>query len=77
MSLSLRPLQADDAQAVADLIGDYDAFHNDSGDRPSAQDILDWWARIDAWISQNTPQSGPPPPGTQPPGPSPVDETLT
>ena len=31
--------------------------------------LYDWWARIDAWISQNTPQSGPPPPGTQPPGP--------
>jgi len=47
VSFSLRPLQAGDAQVVADLIGDYDAFHNDSGDRPSAQDILDWWARID------------------------------
>jgi ribosomal protein S18 acetylase RimI-like enzyme len=47
VSLSLRPLEADDARAVADLIGDYDAFHNGSGDRPSEQDVLDWWARID------------------------------
>jgi 1-acyl-sn-glycerol-3-phosphate acyltransferase len=29
--------------------------------------LYDWWARIDAWISQNTPQ----------PGLTPVDETLT
>jgi hypothetical protein len=28
--------------------------------------LYDWWARIDAWISQNTPQ----------PGRTPVDETL-
>jgi 1-acyl-sn-glycerol-3-phosphate acyltransferase len=28
--------------------------------------LYDWWARIDAWISQNTPQ----------PGRAPVDETL-
>jgi 1-acyl-sn-glycerol-3-phosphate acyltransferase len=54
--------------------------------------LYDWWARIDAWISQHTPQPGTPPrgtpppgtppssappPGTQPPGPSPLDETLT
>ena len=34
--------------------------------------LYDWWARIDAWISQNTPQAGP-----QPPGPGPRGETLT
>jgi 1-acyl-sn-glycerol-3-phosphate acyltransferase len=44
--------------------------------------LYDWWARIDAWISQNTPQPGTPPPGTplpgsQAPGPGPLDETLT
>jgi len=35
--------------------------------------LYDWWARIDAWISQNTPQPVAPAEG---PGPSPVDETL-
>jgi 1-acyl-sn-glycerol-3-phosphate acyltransferase len=54
--------------------------------------LYDWWARIDAWISQHTPQPGipprgapppgtplssTPPSGTQPPDPSPLDETLT
>lgn len=29
--------------------------------------LYDWWARIDAWISQNTPQPGTPPPDSQPP----------
>jgi 1-acyl-sn-glycerol-3-phosphate acyltransferase len=33
--------------------------------------LYDWWARIDAWISQNTPQSGALPPGSQPPGSQP------
>ena len=47
MSLSLRPLEAEDAQAVADLIGDYDAFHSNAPDRPSADDILDFWQRSD------------------------------
>ena len=39
--------------------------------------LYDWWARIDAWISQNTPQAGPQPPSPQPPGPGPLGETLT
>ena len=43
--------------------------------------LYDWWARIDAWISQTHPnpvrRPGTPQPGTQPPGPSPLDETLT
>ena len=48
MSFSLRPLStADDARAVAGLIGDYDAFHSGAPDRPTAQDVLDWWRRID------------------------------
>jgi mycothiol synthase len=48
VSLELRPLTtADDAQAVADLIGDYDAFHSGAPDRPTAHDVLDWWQRID------------------------------
>ena len=33
--------------------------------------LYDWWARIDAWISQNTPQSGALPPGSQPRGTQP------
>src|SRR5581483_603948 len=48
VSLQLRPLvTAEDAQAVADLIGDYDAFHSGAPERPSAHDVLDWWRRID------------------------------
>ena len=39
--------------------------------------LYDWWARIDAWITQNTPPTGPAQPGPPPPGPSPLDETLT
>jgi 1-acyl-sn-glycerol-3-phosphate acyltransferase len=39
--------------------------------------LYDWWARIDAWIAQHTPQPGTQPPGTQQSGPSPLDETLT
>ena len=39
--------------------------------------LYDWWARIDAWITQNTPQPGAPRPGTPPLSPSPQDETLT
>jgi 1-acyl-sn-glycerol-3-phosphate acyltransferase len=49
--------------------------------------LYDWWARIDAWITQHTPhpetqppETQPPetpPPGAEPPGPSPLDETLT
>jgi 1-acyl-sn-glycerol-3-phosphate acyltransferase len=35
--------------------------------------LYDWWARIDAWISQNTPQPVAP---AEDAGPSPVDETL-
>lgn len=46
MSLSLRPLEADDAQAVADLIGDYDAFHSKAPERPTAEDVLDFWRRL-------------------------------
>ena len=47
MSLSLQPLVSADAKAVADLIGDYDSFHTDAPDRPSADDVLDWWQRVD------------------------------
>jgi ribosomal protein S18 acetylase RimI-like enzyme len=48
VTLSLRPLaKADDAQAVADLIGAYDAFHNGAPERLSADDVLDWWRRVD------------------------------
>jgi mycothiol synthase len=47
VTLTLGPLTADDAQAVADLIGDYDAFHSGAPERPSAEDVLDWWKRID------------------------------
>lgn len=47
MTHPLRPLTADDAQAVADLIGDYDGFHSGAPERPGARDILDWWSRVD------------------------------
>ena len=39
--------------------------------------LYDWWARIDAWISQHTPEPETQPPATQQSGPSPLDETLT
>jgi ribosomal protein S18 acetylase RimI-like enzyme len=47
VTLDLRPLTADDAPAIADIVGDYDAFYGDSEDRPSADDMLDWWRRVD------------------------------
>jgi 1-acyl-sn-glycerol-3-phosphate acyltransferase len=39
--------------------------------------LYDWWARIDAWISEHSPQPETQPPGAQQSGPSPLDETLT
>ena len=39
--------------------------------------LYDWWARIDAWISQHTPQPETQPSSTQQSGSSPLDETLT
>jgi mycothiol synthase len=47
MTLTLRSLTADDGQAMADIVGDYDAFHAGVDDRPSADDMLDWWRRVD------------------------------
>ena len=48
MSFSQRTLEtADDAQAVANLIGDYDSFHSGAPDRPTAEDVLTWWKRVD------------------------------
>jgi 1-acyl-sn-glycerol-3-phosphate acyltransferase len=37
--------------------------------------LYDWWARIDAWISQHTPEPGRSP--KDEPGRSPMDETLS
>jgi 1-acyl-sn-glycerol-3-phosphate acyltransferase len=39
--------------------------------------LYDWWARIDAWISEHSPQPETRPPGVQQSGPSSLDETLT
>jgi 1-acyl-sn-glycerol-3-phosphate acyltransferase len=39
--------------------------------------LYDWWARIDTWISEHSPQPETQRPGVQPSGPSPLDETLT
>jgi len=47
VSLTLRPLTADDGQAMADIVADYDAFHAGVDDRPSADDMLQWCRRID------------------------------
>jgi ribosomal protein S18 acetylase RimI-like enzyme len=47
VTLSLRPLTADDAAAIATIVGDYDAYHAGSADRPSAEDMLDWWSRVE------------------------------
>jgi mycothiol synthase len=47
VSLSLRPLTADDAAAVATIVGDYDAHHAGVEDRPSPEDMLDWWSRVE------------------------------
>jgi len=46
VSLTLRPLTADDGQAMADIVGDYDAFHSGIDDRPTAEDMLKWWRRV-------------------------------
>lgn len=48
MTHTLRPLTAGDAQALADILGDYDAFHSGLDDRPSAEDMLHWWEHVDA-----------------------------
>jgi mycothiol synthase len=45
--LSLRPLTADDAAAIARIVGDYDAHHAGVEDRPSPEDMLDWWSRVE------------------------------
>ena len=47
MTLALRPLTAEDGEAMAEIVGDYDAFHAGAEDRPSAADMLDWWRRVD------------------------------
>jgi ribosomal protein S18 acetylase RimI-like enzyme len=47
VNLTLRPLSADDGQAMADIVGDYDAFHAGVDDRPSADDMLQWCRRVD------------------------------
>ena len=31
---------------MADIVGDYDAFHAGVDDRPSAEDMLQWWRRV-------------------------------
>jgi ribosomal protein S18 acetylase RimI-like enzyme len=48
VTLSLRPLTADDARAVADLVGDYDERFSGVADRPTPQDVVYWWERVDA-----------------------------
>jgi GNAT superfamily N-acetyltransferase len=48
VTLSLRPLTPDDAQAVADIVGDYDARFNGVADRPTPEDVVYWWERVDA-----------------------------
>lgn len=47
MTLALRPLTAEDGETMAKIVGDYDAFHAGVEDRPSADDLLDWWRRVD------------------------------
>jgi ribosomal protein S18 acetylase RimI-like enzyme len=47
VSLTLRPLTVADAQALADIVGDYDAFHGGVDDRPTAEDMRYWSDRID------------------------------
>lgn len=47
MTITLRPLTAEDAGAMADILGAYDAFHAGADDRPSADDMLQWWGRVD------------------------------
>jgi mycothiol synthase len=47
VTLALRPLTAEDGEAMAKIVGDYDAFHAGAEDRPSAKDMLDWWRRVD------------------------------
>ncbi|HST25556.1 MAG TPA: GNAT family N-acetyltransferase [Gaiellaceae bacterium] len=45
MSFTTRPLGSDDAQAVADMISDYDQAFADDADRMSARDVREWWSR--------------------------------
>jgi mycothiol synthase len=47
VTLALRPLTAADGETMAKIVGDYDAFHAGAQDRPSADDMLDWWRRVD------------------------------
>lgn len=49
MSLSLRPLEAGDAQAAADLLGSYLVFYGVT-DPVSPGDMLDWWKRVEAKV---------------------------
>jgi len=47
VTVSLRPLTDEDARTVADLFSDYELFHNGITDRATADDVLDWWRRVD------------------------------
>jgi len=47
MTLSLRPFAPADAEAVAEIIGDYETAHSDATNRPAADDIVDWTRRVD------------------------------
>jgi mycothiol synthase len=47
VTLSLRPLTADDGVAMATIVGDYDAHHAGVEERPSPEDMLHWWNRTE------------------------------
>jgi mycothiol synthase len=47
VSFTHRTVTSADAQAVADLIADHDAFHQGVLDRLTERDILDRWERLD------------------------------
>jgi ribosomal protein S18 acetylase RimI-like enzyme len=48
VTLSLRPLTADDAETTARIVGDYDLRFSGITDRPTADDVVYWWERVDA-----------------------------
>jgi len=48
VSFTQRSLAPDDAQSVADLISEYDAFHAEDADTMNAEDVRGWWKRAQA-----------------------------
>ena len=46
-AVKIRPLEADDAAGIADLINEFDRAYVEDPDTIDANEVSGWWARID------------------------------